>query len=58
MKKTLCSFLVIVLTTLGARSLASEIEQKYAPKYVSSSEDGTGPGGNGSAKNGVVKVEK
>ena len=55
MKKTLYALVVLVLSMSGAKSFASTLEIKQISKVIIDSEDGTGPGGNGSVKNGVIR---
>ncbi len=59
MKKTLYPIFIIVLTFIGAKSYAASLQMSQVSKITISSEDatGTGPGGNGSTKNGQVKTQ-
>lgn len=56
MKKSLSAVLVLVLTSIGAKSFASEVSLKLSKSSIIVATDGSGPGGNGTVRNAKSKV--
>lgn len=55
MKKSLYAAWIILLSVIGAKSYAAQLESNQITKgNITTSSDGTGPGGNGSVKNGTT----
>lgn len=57
MKQTLNAILIMLLSLVGAKGFAASIQLNQVSKITMTTNDGTGPGGNGSVKNGVVKSQ-
>lgn len=59
MKKTLYSVLILILTLINAKSFAATLQISQVSKISITTDDdaGTGPGGNGSTKNGQTKTQ-
>lgn len=56
MKKSLSAILVALLSSLGAKALASNIEVKNFKSHIVTT-DGSGPGGNGVVRNAKSTVK-